>query len=78
MTEIKNEFCEIQNLKKGDWFMLNNGEEIRNKYEFLGEVIPKIYGGFCPNDDRDFDYGTNVEKIGGFHLYLLQGSRDWN
>lgn len=26
-----NKFCEIQDLKKGDWFMLNNGEEIRNK-----------------------------------------------
>jgi hypothetical protein len=78
MTEIKNKFCEIQDLKKGDWFMLNNGEEIRNKYQFLGEVIPKVYGGVCPNDDRDFDFGTKVEKIDGYGLYLLQGGRDWD
>jgi len=44
MTEIKNKFCEIQNLKKGDWFMLNNGEEIRNKYKFLGEAAASHYG----------------------------------
>ena len=68
----------IQELKIGDWFMLNNGEEIRNKYKFLGEVIPKVYAGVCPNDDRDFDIGTNVEKIDGFSLYLLQGGRDWD
>jgi len=78
MTEIKNKFCEIQNLKKGDWFMLNNGEEIRNKYKFLGEVIPKVYGGVCFDYDRDFDFGTKVEKIDGYSLYLLQGGRGWD
>jgi hypothetical protein len=78
MTEIKNKFLRIQDLKKGDWFMLNNGEEIRNKYKFLGEVIPKVYGGVCHNDDQDFEYDTEIEKIDGFSLYLLQGGRDWD
>ena len=58
--------------------MLNNGEEVRNKYKFLGEVEPKVYGGFCPNDDWDFEQGTDVEKIDGFSLYLLQGGREWD
>lgn len=77
-VEITNKFCEIQDLKKGDWFMLNNREKIRDKYRFLGEVMPKVYGGACPNDDRDFYFGTKVEKIDGFDLYLLQGGRDWD
>jgi len=77
-TEQFTNQCEIQDLKAGDWFMLNNGQEIRNKYQFLGEVMPKVYGSFCPNDDRDFDFGTKVEKIDGFALYLLQGGRDWD
>lgn len=76
--KIENKYCEIQDLKKGDWFMLNNGEEIRNKYGFLGEVIPKVYGGITTNDVIELDYGTKVEKIDGFALYLLQNGRDWD
>lgn len=78
MAEIKNKFCKIQDLKKGDWFMVNNGEKIRNKYKFLGEVLPRVYGGSCVDDEQDFDYGTEVEKIDGLSLYLLQGGRDWD
>lgn len=76
--KMKNSQCEIQELKNGDWFMLNNGEEIRNKYQFLGEVMPKVYSGVCPDDNREFDFGTIVEKIEGFGLYLMQGGRDWD
>jgi len=78
MAEIKNKFCEIQDLQVGDFFMLNNNEEIRNTYEFLGEVIPNVFGAYCPNDDQDFEYGTKVEKIDEYALYLLKGGRDWD
>jgi len=78
MTEIKNKLCKIQDLKKGDWFMLNNGEEIRNKYKFQGELMPNVYGAICHNEMIEIDRNTEVEKIDGFSLYLLQGGRDWD
>lgn len=78
MTEIRNKYYKIQDLEIGDWFMLDNGDEFRNKYKFVGESGFMLFRGECSDLFDDFLYDTDVEKIDGLSLYLLQGGRDWD
>ena len=67
----------IKKLKANDWFNVSS-EEYKNSYKLLGECEPKIYMAEHFNKLIEFNAETDVEKIDGFQLYLLQGGRDWD
>lgn len=66
----------LKDLKNNDWFKLENDP---TPYKRISEVEPQVYG--CEDSKGLFlevYEWTEVEKIDGFSLYLLNGGRVWD
>jgi hypothetical protein len=68
----------LKDLKEGDWFT-KVSSEFKNNYKLIAkEVMPKFAGVECNNQLFEMETDTEVVKIDGFQLYLLQGGRTWD
>jgi len=67
----------INELKEGTWFNVDS-QEYKNSYKLIGECEPKVYAAECNGELIEFPSSTEVTKIDGMQLYLLQGGRDWD